>query len=86
MSYSEREWIETHNSSLANYILCDWKAQTNLSEKRMLFVVRDQVDQTLELGRTDDKEAAFLLDSTVFDLILRSVDKRKYEQKIKIVN
>ena len=52
----------------------------------MLFVVRDQVDQTLELGRTDDKEAAFLLDSTVFDLILRSVDKRKYEQKIKIVN
>jgi hypothetical protein len=43
----------------------------------MLFVVRDQIDQTLKLSRANDKQSSFLFDSTMFDFLLGPIQSYK---------
>ena len=66
--------IETYHSPSAYYLLGDRVAKSDFPVQRMLFVVRDQINQTLKLSRANDKQASFLLDSTVFDFLLGPIE------------
>ena len=42
----------------------------HLSIERMVLVIVNQIDEGLEVGRSDQEESSFLLDQAVLDLLL----------------
>lgn len=57
-------------------VLVDGVAEPHLAVQRMFLVVAHKVDEALKLSRAaQHEETTFLLDTTVFDLSLRSIDR-----------
>lgn len=64
-------------------VLVDGVAEPHLAVQRMFLVVAHEVDEALKLSRAaQHEETTFLLDTTVFDLSLRSIDRWTVKEQL----
>lgn len=64
-------------------VLVDGVAEPHLAVQRMFLVVAHKVDEALKLSRAaQHEETTFLLDTTVFDLSLRSTDRGTVKEQL----
>lgn len=64
-------------------VFIDGVAEPHLAVQRMFLIVAHKIHQTLKLSRAaQHEEAAFLLDTTVFDLPLRPTHRQAREKQL----